>query len=103
MIIPRPTSRLVGTPIITDADGQDLYEIRQPIAFRAVPGMLPVTVRANDTAHSLAFRYYGDAQLFWVIAEFNGIFDVTTEMPVGDTVVIPPLDFVEDFLAQREA
>lgn len=46
-------------------------------------------VRSGDTLRDIALEQYGDAALDDCIAEANDIPD-PTELPVGDTLVIPP-------------
>lgn len=46
----------------------------------------------------VAYSYYGDPLLWWVIADANGISDQFTEMQAGSTLFIPALDEVEGSL-----
>lgn len=100
MIPPASTSRLLRVPIVRDHGSRDVYDIRTPLPFRPVAGMREITLRASDTMHTLAFEFYGDAQLWWAIADFNGIFDPTTELAAGRMVVIPPIDYVDAYLTR---
>jgi hypothetical protein len=96
-----PTTRFIGVPRVTDAGGRELFEIREPIEFVPVSGMVKVQMRASDTLHSLATAFWSDARLWWVLADFNGIFDVTTELFEGKEIFVPPIDFVRDALIPR--
>ncbi len=91
---PSPNSRNVGVPLVRDADGREIYEIRDPVKFEYIQGMTRVKMRASDTLHSLAYQFYGDAMLWWFLADFNSIFDPTTELFEGQELFIPPNDFV---------
>jgi len=58
----------------------------------------------GDSFTSLAYRYYGDSRLWWVIAEFNRVVDPYSEMRSfiegAKTIVIPSLSRVQfDILA----
>lgn len=99
-IIPSVTSRYIGVPIVTDADGRQLYEIRQPMTSLDIVGVRRRRVSGSETLHHIAFDEYGDAQLFWAIADYNLIFDVTTEVTVGTELLIPPRLFIEQFLTR---
>jgi nucleoid-associated protein YgaU len=46
------------------------------------------TVTESDRFDCLAHRYLGDASLFWVIMELNGI-AWPLSLPVGETIRIP--------------
>ena len=98
MPAPSLRSRLLNIPLVTDADGRTLYEIRVPLQFRPVAGMRAVTVSRDDTIFHIAFREYGDAQLWWAIADWNAIFDPTTEMTAGRVIQIPPASVIDEYL-----
>ncbi len=100
MPIPSLTSRYVNTPIVTDADGRLLYEIRQPFPSIHTAGVKRRRVQGTETLHHVAFAEYGDSQLFWVLADFNGLFDVTTEVVAGMDLLIPPRLLIDQFLTR---
>ena len=64
---------------------------RRYTTWREVDGSRAHVVRAGETLHSLARRYYGDSNLWYVIADFNV---QTTFYPLDLTensvLVIPP-------------
>ena len=45
----------------------------------------------------IAYKYYGDVQLWWIIAQANSIIDPIDGMSAGDILVIPSLRDVEDY------
>lgn len=56
------------------------------------------TPRPDDTFHTvaygerldqIAYRYYGDAELWWVVADINGILDPLADLPVGKVLRVP--------------
>jgi YD repeat-containing protein len=55
------------------------------------PATSPSTYVANagDTARSVALAVYGDAKLWYIIADANGLPDDVTTIPAGRTVTIP--------------
>lgn len=46
----------------------------------------------------IAYRYYGDESLWWVIAYANGIFDPEFDVTVGTKVTIPNVEAVNAFV-----
>lgn len=97
MILPFSQSRLIGNRLAVDASGRELYDLRDPLRFDALVDAQPVVIQQGDTLHHIAFEAYGDARLWWAIADFNGIFDPTTELVTGRTIVVPPIDAIESF------
>jgi hypothetical protein len=56
------------------------------------------TVIGNDRIDSLAFRFYEDAALWWVIAIANNKEILPTELNVGESLRIPAPSFVRQSL-----
>lgn len=100
MIIPFPQSRLIGNRLAVDASGRELYDLREPLPFEALIDAQPIVLGEGDTLHHVAFEYYGDSRLWWAIADFNGIFDPTTELKKGGTILVPPIEAIESFATQ---
>lgn len=65
------------------------------------------TTVLNDTdvaaPDALAYRYYKDSSLWWVIAAFNGVVDPYEEWAVGVTMRVPALDEVLAYLQRVSA
>lgn len=51
-----------------------------------------------DTIENVAFRFYQDTSLWWVIAKRNDLSDPTFALKKGDQIVIPSLRFLADVL-----
>ena len=98
MPAPSLNSRLLNIPLVTDALGNTLYEIRVPMQFRPLAGNRSEVIVAGDTPFHMAAREYGDAQLWWAIADWNSIFDPTTEFTPGRTIQIPPQSVIDEYL-----
>lgn len=47
------------------------------------------TVSSTDTLDTLAYQYYGDTQLWWVILEANPSYAHVFDINVGDVLIIP--------------
>ena len=52
------------------------------------------TVTAGDRIDRLADQYLGDAQLWWIICDYNAIF-FPLELPVGGMLRIPSYEHVQ--------
>lgn len=85
-------SRWVGVPIIANNDGHDQFELRQPLQFRHLDQMIPITIQQGDTLHHIADRVYSNMRFWWALAEFNNIFDPTTELIPGEVIFGPPVE-----------
>jgi len=47
------------------------------------------TIKQGETLHKLALHYYGDAKLWWFIADYNPLLEVNN-LKEGDSLLIPP-------------
>lgn len=88
------SSRWVGVPIVANNDGHRQFDFRRTMVFRHLTQMDRIIVGEKDTLHHIAFRLYGQTQYWWALAEFNDIFDVTTELEAGMELFVPTLDEV---------
>lgn len=98
---PRLRSRYVYTLGIQDTDGpeeqRDTVQLteRVPYGFRDFADNVQHVVRAGESLHILAARYFhgieGAAELWWVIADFqpDPIHDPTIALAPGSALVIP--------------
>ena len=102
MPAPSITSRFLNVPLERDAAGRTLFEIRAPLRYRPLPSTKRVIFQQGDTLHHLAYREYGDPGLWWAIADFNGIFDPTSEATPGREILLPPRAYIEDYLSPSE-
>jgi nucleoid-associated protein YgaU len=63
------------------------------LPIRLIPPT-PATVRHTVSAHErldlLAYRFYGDAERFWLIADANGAMDPEDLLEPGRSILIPP-------------
>lgn len=56
-----------------------------------------------DRMDLLAYRYYRDARLWWVVATANDIEEVPTSLNVGDELRIPSPRYVTQVLFKKAA
>lgn len=61
------------------------------------------TVVGPDRMDLLAYRYYRDARLWWVIAAANDIEEVPTSLNIGDELRIPSPRYVTQVLFKKAA
>ena len=52
------------------------------------------TVVQGDTIDGIAFKQYGNAQLWWAIMDANPVYQSEIEIKPGDNLVIPSFDEV---------
>jgi hypothetical protein len=99
MPLPTENSRLLNVPIVQTVDGQDIYEIRRPLPYVPVNGMRQIVTEGNEKLWDIATEFYGDPLLYWAIADYNDIHDVTTEVFAGMTLLIPPRSYIDEYLS----
>lgn len=66
-----------------------LTTLRRPTSYVSSLRLLRHTVKEGETVHRLALRYYGDAKLWWFIADYNPLVDINN-LESGSSLVIPP-------------
>jgi len=75
-----------------DRDINRLFVVQETTA--EVPdGSLPYTVQAEDTFESLAFKFYGDANKWYVIANVNPAVFWPLNLEAGTLIYIPPKSY----------
>ena len=57
--------------------------------YGSILDLINHTVKEGETIHKLALHYYGDARLWWFIADYNPLVDASY-LKEGDKVIIPP-------------
>lgn len=100
MAVPTLSSRLLSVFLTTDREERVLFEIRRPMPRSRGIGIRRVRLVENTTLHDVAFDHYGDQRLWWAIAEFNNIFDPTSELETGREIFVPPIDAIERYLGR---
>ena len=64
---------------------------RKPLTFSS-EGAYYHTFEASDTLEGLAFKYYGNEKLYWVILDANPKYMSELNIQVGDVLTIPQYD-----------
>ena len=90
------TSRYHLSVLYLDPKNGDFWGTRQPLKLRKHPSDLfhQVTDADNKRIDLIAWRYYRDVSLWWVIAEYNDIGN-PLELQTGTVLRIPSYDRVQ--------
>lgn len=89
--------------IRTDA-GKLKWDLRRRLEYMGHDDDIAYEVQPGDTWHILAYKFYGDefggADLWWVIADYQPepVLDPTVMPTVGDILMIPAPNIVQDFI-----
>lgn len=54
------------------------------------------TFTLGDRIDLIAYQYYGDPQLWWVIMDANPRYMTPWDIKIGDSLYIPPLNFFDE-------
>lgn len=86
-------SRYTFTPIYVNKDGNILFDRRLPFRYNKDKCERYI-FKQGDTLDYLAYNYYSNAQLWWVILEANPLYLNEWEIDVGDVILIPQYEDV---------
>ena len=83
-------ARYSNIPKIKSPSGKQMYQtVRYPEISRSENDIYVITT-VGDRYDTLAFQYYQDSSLWWVIANANGNADKSTlTPPIGSQIRIP--------------
>lgn len=79
-------------------DGFEFWDVVDLPEILAQPDDLSYTVTEVDRIDLLAYRFYQDARLWWVIAVANDLELIPAELNTGDELRIPSRRFVTQVL-----
>lgn len=90
-----PDSRYRNLKLLTDSDGRTFYETRKNIRIRETTRdqVHQISVGEEGRLDLIAYQYYKNPTLWWVIAYFNNIID-PFEVPAGTVLKIPSKESV---------
>ncbi len=60
-----------------------------------------IQITSPERLDLLAYQFYGDASLWWIIATTNGLGKGSFFTPEGITIRIPPADNIQDLIQSR--
>jgi nucleoid-associated protein YgaU len=75
--------RYESTPMMQRFDGKRVYTTTQYPQINASPSDTIVISNEGDYLDSLAYKYYGDPTLWWVIALANNLGKARMSVPPG--------------------
>jgi nucleoid-associated protein YgaU len=87
-------SRLIDADLVIADNGTEdieFWDLPMPKRFETAVDDTIYTVDNLDTIDTLAFRVYGDARPWDVIADANGFFILPLELKPGDQIRVPSL------------
>lgn len=70
-------------------DGSEFWGMNGAPPIEVQPDDLRHTVQDHDRLDSIAARYYGDPNLWWILAHANDIEDPITQLYAGLELVVP--------------
>ena len=79
-------------------DNEVMYEIRSNIAVPDDDSDEFYNVKDGDSLRQIAFAFYNNARLYWVIAELNLILDPFAALEPGKLLRIPTLKRIEELV-----
>ena len=86
-------SRYVNTPARVRSGQTLILGIRERVHFDESKSTF-YTVVQGDTIDGIAYKQYGNAQLWWAIMDANPLYQSEIEIKPGDVLMIPPFDEV---------
>lgn len=89
-------SRYTETPVYVKGDTA-ILEIRQRVQFNLERATY-YTVIQGDTLDGIAYKKYGNAQLYWAILDANSVYQSEMDVKAGDIILIPPLEEVMKYV-----
>jgi hypothetical protein len=99
----RPTSRYNLIRLYVNQESRMVQETwdRLPITPQPEDGYHEVVASEAHRPDLLALAYYGDLNLYWVLAQANQMTDPFAETTVGKKLRIPNSTYVFQLLTQR--
>jgi len=79
-------------------NGKEIVEITTPIDTTFNESDEFIDVSQGQTLRAVAWKVYGDARLYWIIAEYNNIIDPFTIFAAGTRLRYPTLKRVQSEL-----
>ena len=90
--------RYYSTPITTRFDGKRVYQTTQYPVIQPQASDIIVISNEGDYLDNLAYKYYGDPTLYWILALANSLGKGRMSVPAGLQLRIPVN--VNDILVQ---
>lgn len=85
-------SRYIHIPVYARRGQEFIFDIRNKYKFNSENSMY-YTVVQGDSIDGIAYKFYGNANLYWAIMDANPQLQSELDIKVGDVLMIP--DFEE--------
>lgn len=97
-------SRYTGGILEKNRSGKEFLVLRLPLNLEPSDGdvFVEITQDLIQRPDLIAHKAYGNASLWWVIYEFNGIRDPLFELKMGQIIRIPELERVLKAIEELE-
>ena len=82
-------TRYTSLNTTTNQNGQTVYSTTLPKKIEPDITDATITAKQGDRLDELAFKFYGDPSLWWVIAEVNGLSNGGLAIVAGTQILIP--------------
>lgn len=88
--------RLDSTIQVTDSDGNvnSVFKLRKTTVEPPI-GSKRYTTQAGDTMEGLAFRFYTDANKWYILADANPQIFWPLDLESGVEIIVPPKSYAE--------
>lgn len=86
-------SRLRTVPLVT-VSGFTYWDMSVWDDIPVQPDEIQYTPQVDDRIDLLAYRFYGDPVLWWVLAVANGMEDLPTDLKYGVAIRVPSKSYV---------
>lgn len=83
---------------LREIDGVEFWDVLDLPVIPEQTDDIIYTIKTGDRIDVLAYRHYGDANLWWVIAAANDMEIIPTDFNVGDSIRIPSPSYVSQSL-----
>jgi hypothetical protein len=86
---------------VVKADGVEFWEVLDIPEIPAQRDDLVHRVEGPDRLDLIAYRYYQDPRLWWVVAVANDMEEIPTDLNVGDDLRVPSPRYVLQVLFKK--
>lgn len=94
-------SRLRFSPLVT-VDGYEFWDMLVIDDIPVRPDEIQYTVQQTDRIDTLAYLFYGDPVLWWVLAVANGFELLPNDLKVGSVLRVPSKTYVFSTVLGRQ-
>ena len=97
----RPHSRLQFSELLVSDSNVEFWDLVSFPTIPTQPDDIYYVVQGSDRIDTLAYKFYNDPVLWWVIAYANDMYLLPTDLSIGDQITIPSPRYVLQFLFKK--